>query len=290
MSFRDNKRLFDIATRLQIYIEGVKAQQTAEFHATLLLVDFEFRKLLDRIRYATLDGLTKAELNALVISLRKSQAQVYSRYTGKILDQLQEFMQATLKLNRIAYASAMLGFQQDEDEAPVVLGDQAASNFIAEENDSNAFIALFGIGAIKRGSNTLWPKITALPIAANGVLPIPFLRAFSISAQAGVENILRKSYSNKWSIKETKDELTKQLERINVQEGAVSSTIMQHVASAVSAAVTSALFAKYRWVSVLDNATTDICLERSGKVYRFGEGPLPPAHIRCRSIVVPIRP
>lgn len=42
---------------------------------------------------------------------------------------------------------------------------------------------------------------------------------------------------------------------------------------------------KYRWISVLDSRTTAICRSRSNKVYVLGEGPLPPAHIKCRSTI-----
>jgi SPP1 gp7 family putative phage head morphogenesis protein len=42
------------------------------------------------------------------------------------------------------------------------------------------------------------------------------------------------------------------------------------------------------WVSVLDNRTTIICQSRDGKIYPVNSGPRPPAHVNCRSIVVPI--
>lgn len=41
-----------------------------------------------------------------------------------------------------------------------------------------------------------------------------------------------------------------------------------------------------RWSSVLDSRTTPVCRARDGKVYPVGEGPRPPAHIRCRSTTV----
>lgn len=43
---------------------------------------------------------------------------------------------------------------------------------------------------------------------------------------------------------------------------------------------------KYRWISVLDSRTTAICRARSNKTYVLGEGPMPPAHYRCRSIII----
>lgn len=43
-----------------------------------------------------------------------------------------------------------------------------------------------------------------------------------------------------------------------------------------------------RWSSVLDTRTTPVCRARDGKVYPVGEGPRPPAHIRCRSTTVAV--
>ncbi len=42
-----------------------------------------------------------------------------------------------------------------------------------------------------------------------------------------------------------------------------------------------------RWVSTLDMRTTLICQGRDSKVYPVNSGPRPPAHYRCRSVVVP---
>lgn len=43
-----------------------------------------------------------------------------------------------------------------------------------------------------------------------------------------------------------------------------------------------------RWTSVLDGKTSAICRARSGEVYQPFEGPRPPAHYNCRSIMVPV--
>ena len=49
----------------------------------------------------------------------------------------------------------------------------------------------------------------------------------------------------------------------------------------------SALFGRYVWWSVMDGNTTEVCRSRNRKVYRYGTGPLPLAHIRCRSHTAP---
>src|SRR5690606_22639421 len=42
----------------------------------------------------------------------------------------------------------------------------------------------------------------------------------------------------------------------------------------------------YRWVSILDSVTSQICRSLDGQVFAFGKGPLPPAHANCRSSII----
>lgn len=65
--------------------------------------------------------------------------------------------------------------------------------------------------------------------------------------------------------------------------------------NAVAAAARSELFEKnkkvlrgYEWVAKLDHRTTIICMSLDNKVFKIGEGPLPPAHWRCRSQTTPV--
>lgn len=45
---------------------------------------------------------------------------------------------------------------------------------------------------------------------------------------------------------------------------------------------------EYRWLSSIDNRTSDICSNLNGQVFPIGRGPLPPAHVNCRSTIVPV--
>ena len=42
-----------------------------------------------------------------------------------------------------------------------------------------------------------------------------------------------------------------------------------------------------RYVAILDEATTEICEDLNGTVWRVGEGPRPPQHHGCRSFIAP---
>jgi hypothetical protein len=73
--------------------------------------------------------------------------------------------------------------------------------------------------------------------------------------------------------------------RLNSQ--AVIRQTNTHVQSMVKGGIgdTNEQFNRYIWNSVLDTRTTPICRELSEKVFVFGEGPLPPVHIGCRSTI-----
>jgi SPP1 gp7 family putative phage head morphogenesis protein len=45
---------------------------------------------------------------------------------------------------------------------------------------------------------------------------------------------------------------------------------------------------EYQWVSTLDGRTSEICMGLDGQVFKYGEGPTPPAHFNCRSTIVPV--
>lgn len=287
MALRDAQRLFDILVRLQIFVEGVKAAQAFQFNAVMNAVNEEFKKLLSRINYPTLDALTKSELNKLVITLRGSQNKVYSTFTTKVFSQLKEFMKVSVKVNRIVYASTFNMDLEDDDEVNI-LGEDESDALIDSENDDNDFAALFGIAAIaKGGTDALWSKISNAPMGANGILILPFVKAFSTNGQLSTENIIRKGYSNAWTPQETVKEAVAQVARTGSQFDAISHTAIQHIQAMVSASIASALYGKYRWISVIDSGTTDICRRRDQHIYEYGKGPMPPAHVRCRSITMP---
>lgn len=294
MALSDNKRLYDIATRMSLYVEGVKVHQSRQFGVVLREVEKELKNLLGRIRYRTLDGLTKGQLNKLILDLRNSQSKIYNNYTKTLLEQLQEFMRVDLQANRRAWVTGYV--ELDDDEPEKIIQDTAAIQFLLEhvENEANP---LLGIAAVTGGDDRIWSHIVNTPIPANGLYLLPFIKTFSNSAQGSIENIIRKAWANRWTVDETlaaiigeglsEQGTASQLRRINAQASAVVHTSVAHVATIVGAGVMSAVFGRYAWYSIIDDRTTEICASRNRRIYRFGEGPLPPAHIRCRSHIAP---
>lgn len=47
------------------------------------------------------------------------------------------------------------------------------------------------------------------------------------------------------------------------------------------------ILAKEQYVATLDSRTTAVCRANDGKLFKLGEGPIPPLHFNCRSLRVP---
>ncbi len=292
----DNQRLYDISIRLALYVERVKYWQVAKFNHVLKNIKTVLRELFSRINYNTLDGLSKAKLNKLLIDLRKSQTTIYSEYIQDLIKDLQLFMQANLIINRQVWTS--VNAQQDKNntfENNIVFSDEEAIKYIEKKKKN----PLFGLAVVTGNDDRLWSSILNSPSPANGLYLIPFLKTFQNSAQASVENIIRKGWANNASVDDVLTELigsgqlsqsaTSQIKKIQNQNSAVINTSMADISQLVSAAVASSVFEKYAWYSVIDNRTTWICISRNLKVYYYGKGPVPPAHVNCRSTIGPVQ-
>lgn len=72
---------------------------------------------------------------------------------------------------------------------------------------------------------------------------------------------------------------------------AVVRTAVNHYSNAARNEVwraNSDLLEGLRWTSTLDGRTSTVCMSRDGTVYTTEKGPRPPAHINCRSVMVPV--
>lgn len=296
MATLDNKRLFDVTTRHQLYVEGVKITMYRDFQVVLAELSKELQVLFARMKYRTLDALNKSQLNALLVSLRRVQYRIYGTYAKSLVKQIEAFMNADLSLTGRQYTSLLGPYDESASE-------DDANEFIPLFVSQNGTSPLWGVAAIAGNNARLWATLRNLPMPANGVTFPNFVSAFSASAQGQIENIVRQAWANGLSIDELVAILTgtpgaglggvrqgssSQIDRINTQGRAVIDTVVQFVTAAVGAAVGSAFFSRYVWNSIIDSGTTDICRHRDGQIFAFATGPRPPAHMRCRSHISPL--
>lgn len=294
MQTYNNKKLYDMSVRAQVYTEDVKLWQINSFNPVLKEIADNFKSVLSNVKYETLDQLTKAELNRLIAKLKISQADIYNVYYKKLLIDLQNFMYSSLKVTQI-YVGSFLYSAKKQSENIKKVSQKTAIAELMERSKENT--AIFGIASITRDDELLWSKILNEPLPVNGIYLLAFIQAFIQKSKLDLENLIRMAYANKWTLQQLINEATSfndvqgsssQVKKISVAHAAVVATVMQHIAQISNAAVMSLAFGFYEWISVIDGSTTEICRKRNRKRYKFGKGPLPPAHMWCRSGIAAI--
>lgn len=272
MATRSNApKLVDVMTRHQIYLEGLKDNYGKEFDATVQLLRRDLRAIFFDIEEDRLDKLTKRELERFIRLLRTAQIKHFSTYTQQVLNDLREFTAVDTEVN----VEIMRETQEDDKTA----------------------LALLAALLTAKKQKQLWARINSLALPANGMAPPEMLAAFVATGTASLEQTVRRAHANRMRVADAL-RLVLGSARLNNRDGLLTryayqargivATLLQHVAGVVQADTGSIYYPRYQWVAVLDSRTSDICASRHGRVYRYGEGPLPPAHPNCRSKTVPV--
>ncbi len=252
--------VFDAIVRQQLYVEQLKNGRSRNLNSVFGDLAMDLRKALSIEHFDNLGELNKKALKDLVRRMREILRLRVDPYLAADLQWLEYFM----KEDKKTFVSIYKPFAE-EVEAP---------------EDSK-----------------LWGALMLLPMAANGVLPGIFLRNYGLNIYLTIEREVMKAAANKASKADLVAAITGTraaqyrdgaLNRLFQAGNAVNDTIIQHITGQTNAAVARSAFAMYEWVSILDGATTHICRSRNGLRWAYGAGPLPPAHIRCRSSVVPV--
>lgn len=286
--------LYDIVTRQAVLIEGLKLDRNQQFAGAIVGLKDEIRAQLSRLKVRNMGDLTKAELTYLLAGLIKEQTAFYAKFVDQLTYWLDDFTNANMMVNKRMFASYE-HWKQFPDDKEVYTKDEANGFYLgmADHSDNKP---LFGWASVTPAASftVIGSKIRNAPSPANGMTIGQFLSTFSTSAQASVVNGLRASYANGDSVSDALDGIVGTLttpgilDRVTNQARAVTNTVIQQAAATSNAAVQSATYAEYRWDSVMDSRTSEICASRNRNVYRYGEGPLPPAHINCRSHITPL--
>ena len=165
--------------------------------------------------------------------------------------------------------------------------------------EARAIGRVVGRGVTVANPSNALSYVLNLPMGHSGESVDKFLRTWKQSELDKLEGLIRQAWANGDSI----DDLVRAIQgdgglrfsdgwtnQFNRRNEARIDTLLQHVSGAAKESTWLAnaeLIDAYKWVSVLDSRTTDICRSLSGRVFPVGKGPLPPQHYRCRSTVVP---
>lgn len=298
--FIQNK-LFDVFTRQALFIEQFKLSEVLLFNDVLSQIEEDFKKNLSKISYDNLGEMKKSQVQMFIKILRGSQTAIYIKYQRQLLERLQKFTAAAVKQTVLINGAYISNFESEPDEAESQ--DLIAATYKKKEDKS--LYGLFFLLAGPAMAVKAWSVVKNAPMPTGGAMLLDYLNT------ALASNMMKTSQAvmSAWVNKQTKDELQNQVlgskstgeGNPNIPGGtksseitkarntmkAVISTTVHHAGQIAVGAVNSAVFAGYRWVSVIDSRTSSICQYLNNRVFKFGEGPLPPAHTLCRSHTMP---
>lgn len=303
------KKLFDIFTRQALFIEQVKANEALLFNDVLAQIETDFKKMLGLIKYENLGEMSKAQVQGFIRALRGSQTKIYSKYQRQLLARLQQFTEAVVNQTVIGAGSYLNAIQTNKDEEDFVIvpvGLTLAKNLIEAEKNSGAINGMFMLLTGTAMLAKFWPKLKNSPMPTSGALLVNYINTAIASNMMKVSQSVMTAWVNKLSVKELEGQVlgskatgegnpnipggTKSSEVTKIRNAtkAVVSTVVQHVGQVAVSSVTSAVWAGYQWLSVMDNRTSGICRYLNNRWFRYGEGPLPPVHPFCRSHTMPV--
>ncbi len=257
------RRLTNIATRHQVFLERLKAEEVRNFGKVFAKIDAATREILFALEVEDLGKLTKKELTAVLAKLRAANTELLAVSVDDMFARLEK-----------------LAAYEAEFEVRSIKQINAAVKLVVPE------------------AGVAYGYALAQPLSATGQLLKPFVQSFTDSEINRLNNAVQRAWGESW----TTQELTQAIrgtKALNFKDGivaisrrgaeAMGRTAIQHVASTARQATweeNDDIVEAYRYVATLDSRTTEQCRSLDGKIFKLGEGPVPPVHIGCRSTTV----
>ena len=250
----------DVFILHQLYVEGYKNGQDEETKKTLDAIIALLILMLIDTGYENVSDMPKRIFNKFVTDFNRKFNELFHKFEKNLVNNLKKLFVLDFDMNKAIFKK---------------LGGKTYTGTPAGK---------------------LWGKLLNTPTAV-GDEPKSLFTTFVRSASKNITNVFKRAYVDKLAFKDiiiaikgTKELGFKNglLNKLGNQLGATVETYIQRIVNFVLHTIGGALYETYQWVSVLDSATTDICRSRDGNIYRYGDGPVPPAHYRCRSTIVPV--
>lgn len=288
--------LYDILGRNAVLVECLKFGRVNHFGSVALTLRKTIKSILANVDERNIGDLTKAQLTVLQKSIMNACHDEMSQWSQDFLDWLEEFNDDNIDVQKMLIASFERG---DGTHKLTPLSIASANGYFRELEDEKKWVPFMGWAALMQngGYQTIYSRVKAFPSPATGSTLVDTLKGVvdAVGAALGLRT------AQAWANGETVDELADALVGKGVnglssvmdkQQNGINSTIntvVQTVFQYGNRIVQSAAYQLYQWVSVMDSRTSEICRERNLKIYVYGKGPVPPAHMNCRSHTVPYK-
>lgn len=294
--------LVDLATRYQVYLERYKAGALRDADVILADMQQRLRDALNEIEEDSLGELGPASAAALIELIRqilsdgyKSHLKVFSSDLRKLAEYAREY-----ELDSLDHASED-EIEPDDGDAEETLWPTIVDYPMSATGALlSAWLAAWAANEIVRATDMARKGI------AEGWSPATLLQTYRGTKANGYKDGLFASARHNTAVTiNTAVQHVSSAARVHVmrktvfvprgaklkvnKEGIVTSIPRANKAAAKAAGIKvgdKVSLMGYRWMSILDSRTSQLCRSLDGQVYRFGEGPLPPAHPNCRSTII----
>lgn len=263
---------FDIlnsSVRHQVFLERLKAGEVKNYEEFLQLVQ---AYIVEKLAEDELSEYNKTKFNQLLKQIKLDLEDLYGEQAEKVIAFTEEVAQYEAEFEAKNITSNMI-------EPP------SFEQLLPSEQQIKAAI-----------------RTNPLPIKGveGGKLLEPFVKDWGKKESELFINVIRQGFFEGATNKELKQRLigTKannykdgivQVDRRRAE--AIIRTSIQHASTQARVATieaSSKVVKGYKWVSTLDGRTSQICRALDGREFALGKGPRPPAHINCRSTLVPL--
>lgn len=282
MTTINNQQLHDLSVKHSILLESYKLYEFQKREKQFLELRGDLTKILGSFEYTDIGFASKRELNKLIAKVRKIQRGFYTSIGADILAMFEEFTKESFKSSNKKWTKVAKTMVVGEEKLDVELSELSA---LPEDDPSG--LLLFIVAMKKR-------EIPGVGLSVAAMV------AYYIATNSNkLESLIRTSWSNGL----TKEELLLSiLGSAAIKQGAngILKTMRHQLNSVIDTTIAFAseqvesemiaekISKKYMWISIMDSRTTDTCRGRNRKTFEVGKGPLPPAHMHCRSKIMPL--
>lgn len=261
------RRLADIITRHQVFLERFKAGQGKALAAVFSDLDKRTREILGALDTPNIGELSRKKLLGLLSELKEANGEVLTRGTDELYGNLEKLaaVEATFEAGALRH---LLG-----TKVPVVAAK----------------------------AETAYKAALAQPLSATGQMLESFIDDWSAGEVQRVGLMVQRAWGEGWTVNQMV-QAVRGTKALNFKDGILETsrrnaqtvvrTSIQHVSATGRMATLAAngdVVQGYRFVATLDSKTSAVCrsIDQEDKVYQLGEGPVPPMHPNCRSTIIP---
>jgi SPP1 gp7 family putative phage head morphogenesis protein len=287
--------LFDVLARNAMLVECLKVDRHNSFVPVAKTLSKTIRSILADIGKPSIAELNKLEMSRLLSDVSRSCWDQLNAWNGEYTDYLSDLFETNMDLQKVLMASYM---QADDKEDIDVLSIGNANAYFRRRKERDEFVPFMGWHGLmqKGGYPFAESRLNGTPNPATGQTMADMQQGTLGGIVAAILNRIRRGATNAETDAEitaavvgsaAPDGSTSELQRAQTNVNVMIDTTMQQSVQSANRIVQSAVSDRYQWISVMDNRTSDICRSLNLRVFEYGKGPLPPAHMRCRSHIMP---